>query len=378
MKWRYKILRCLLILSFLFPIVATTTVSRVSAAENFEDKFIVMYQGIVTYSGSKNTFSSFSSVSQRYHTSNGTLATTNNPSLDGETICSKTPSTDYCNGENKLNSYIAFLRMSSDGDIVINLTVANEATIKKLRIFYIVNDASNDMLLYCDYNTICPRAKIVSSDSQNSNWRNSAKTGTFEISDLESYFSVSRNDTRYRYSGFNVFNNMNAYQASLAKEKGVYVIISMDISFMIRNREGNINTYKYINNDSIGFESVGDEYANNVYTTNSGQKYNTVVQNAALIKPSKSTYDPNDSAAYREFKDFFDGTLRYIIIAVIGVMFLVTGSMTVVTIVKSSDEPEVRSSSIKKLIALFTGALTVALILLFYNQIIDIVSGWFG
>ena len=79
------------------------------------------------------------------------------------------------------------------------------------------------------------------------------------------------------------------------------------------------------------------------------------------------------NAGFAIMGNFFEETLRPILIIAIGILFAIVGTHTGVTIVKSSDEPEVRREAIKKFIGLFIGAFVIAVILIFYKDIIEIV-----
>ena len=108
---------------------------------------------------------------------------------------------------------------------------------------------------------------------------------------------------------------------------------------------------------------------------NEGEEIVTNISSfAALIKPPQSS-EVGANASYSELNEFFITTLKPIIMIVVGIMFVVSGSITGITIIRSSDEPEVRREAIKRLIGLFTGALIIEGILLFYEPIIQFFSG---
>ena len=92
---------------------------------------------------------------------------------------------------------------------------------------------------------------------------------------------------------------------------------------------------------------------------------------------SYSINDINQNNGFALMEGFFEETLRPILIIAIGVLFVIVGTHTGVTIVKSSDEPEVRSAAIKKFIGLFVGAFIIMMILIFYKDIITAIQRFF-
>ena len=82
----------------------------------------------------------------------------------------------------------------------------------------------------------------------------------------------------------------------------------------------------------------------------------------------------SSNAGMEKLLEQFDSYIKPIVEIGLGVLLVVKGTMLIVTIVKSSDEPEVRKESIKHLVTLFITVLLIMLIIWFMRDIIDIVA----
>lgn len=288
--------------------------------------------------------------------------------------------TPYCNGYDLAN--YAKLEILVNGDVEI--TLQNGVTLANLRIYYIL---AKPNLLYCS-NQICDSAKTVHSRTEaTSSWRNKAKSGFLTYTGVvgedfaKGYFDKQvLASGAIKYSGFNIFENIDGSDRVNSQNNGIYVTTSMTIK--TNNKTYYVNTYAI---DKTTFTSVGNEnddkkvsYSVTQDSTNTHptQAVTEISQVAVLLMDNENR-DIEDNQGYNKAKSYFNNTIRPIIAVVIGVSFIIVGVSTGATIAKSSDEPEVRSAAIKKLIGLFTGAVTVYLILFFYEPVIAAISNWF-
>lgn len=365
---------CVMMVMLLLPVS-----KPVKAAD---DPNTVYYQGLVQNGGGGH--SAVTAVSQYYYSSpantNGisyTARTDNFTSITETTICSIDGSDGLCNS-GKLRGSYASLIINYSGNITI--TVDNGIKIDNLRIFYIL--ASNGQLI-CQTNQLCDNAKTIHNNQYGvTNWSNKSQYGVlvFRYETLAEKFTKNvASSGKETYTG-NVFDLIEGYVVSESLKSGLYITTSMvvesgaikyyvnDYTIDKKVLDGldnisNTKVQQIIKNDSPGIKHMEDEVKK-------------VARVAALISPSQS----NNTEDYRGFviaEGYFHDTIRPIIIIAIGILFLVVGTSTGITIVKSSDEPDVRRSSIKKLVGLFIGAVTIALILMFYREIIEAVQRFF-
>jgi len=366
--------------------------SSVKAAQSLNQ--VVYYQSLVE-SGSKQT--ALTVVSQyRYKITNdmGRTDSDGNPlsglatkssfdSINSDNICTNFNVGGVCAG-GKLPGSLATLTISADGDVVFAL--ANGVELENLHFYYIIANMDGGMnQLYCSKTSMCEEAKIISSvQNVYTKWTNQTNAGNmwYGSYSIKDNFSVSESASGVvTYKNYNLIDKMSASLASQAKTHGAYVVSAYSVKY-------NNKTY-YVNYDlverSAPFKSVGNESSSSVQnamtcsspTSKTGctNLVDTVSKAAALIT-SPMGAGPTASEGYGVVHEFFVHTGIPILKIIIILMFLITGTMTMIHIVQASDEPEVRRSEIKRFIGLFTGALVIYLILLFYEEIIAMVSGW--
>ena len=310
--------------------------------------------------------------------------------------------------EYEFKSYLARLQMSKDGDIIID--TPNDVRITGLSIRYILADKGSNFL-FCDKKEgigICENAKSInSSGGVTSNWQSkSSEGGTLNyrtqqsFEDVFAYSEIKPGLLKVgnMYSNFNVFDKIMKSYDEYVNDTGIYVAMSMTVEtgekeekktyyvndytfskdLIEYDKDGNpTNTPVYfeevgnISNSRIsaGYASIVDENPEEKSKVNSSA-FTVVSSVAALVRPDDPT--DKDSEGYKGLKEFLDEDLRNILLVVLGILFLVVGTYTGITIVKSSDEPEVRKDAIKKLIAMFIGAFSIAMILLFYEELIEV------
>lgn len=368
-KFIFKFLILLIcIVSMTMPSASNTKVSAYTVT-NLRD--YVYYMGL-TSSGQK-----LLAVSQKYYTGSGV----GNTGKDSGPIEEKSGENTYfdltprkvndtlygvcekisaaCSNENIVSVY-----MDAIGNI--SLDIARGVEFKTLRIYYIMANNISDQHLFCDSVTICDNAKTVISNS--SNWKNVNKYGKHLIisgNEINSMFEVSVGDTENIYSGYNLFANLESQYVQLANSSGLYV--TMDITVKYGANEYTVNDLS-----AASFSSVGNRENSAVLSTS---RTSVVSSSAALIKNARNV-DVHTNSTFIQINEFFQTTLRPILLVAIGILFVTVGTMTGIKIIKSSDEPEVRRDSIKKFIGLFIGAFAIALILLFYESIIEVIAGF--
>jgi hypothetical protein len=130
------------------------------------------------------------------------------------------------------------------------------------------------------------------------------------------------------------------------------------------------------NNSANQYKSIIINASPTNINSSQGSLINQIASNAALIKPV-GEHGSKNNRGVSLMENFFENTLRPLLIIAIGILFVIVGTHTGVTIVKSSDEPEVRSAAIKKFIGLFVGAFLIAMILVFYKDIITGIQRFF-
>ena len=294
------------------------------------------------------------------------------------------------NNREYFNKNIAYLKLTDKGNVTIS--VANGVTLSGLQLFYIVpivTEAGTQLLCPGNADNICTRAKSLSDVS--SNWKDTARVGTlnFSGSSINNVFEKSSSSRGGEiYSGFNIFDEMSSTYSSLAKTlvddgdpypPGIYVTSVFTVSYIpsgksesvTYNVNGRIREFEFTSIGNTGDSAASSHSVSYVIGTTT---VNTVSNIAALITQTETK---ENSKMRSEFMEIFNKYVKPIAYAVIGIMFVVTGTMTVITIVKSSDEPEVRSAGIKRLIVLVTGAVVVFLVIALFEPIVTAVSGWF-
>ena len=366
------IFRLFMLLVCLVSMVVPGKANTVSAYTVSNYRTYVYYMGLT--SGGNSLFA----VSQKYYTGSGIgnigkdtgpikeksgdsyddLTPVKTQSGESKGLCAKIPAA--CD-----NSNIFSLYMDSSGNI--DLDVASGVEVESLSIYYIMANSLESQHLFCSSQTICGSAKKIT--STDSNWRKENKYGQrLVMSDdsFSSFFSSGESGVGGTvYSGFNLFSNLDTQYVSLSHSSGIYV--TMEAVIKHNNQKYTINKLSEYN-----FSSIGNTSGSKVYNASTGAA--EVSKVAALVKHTGNTSDIYSSSTFRQINEFFQTTLRPILLIVIGVLFVTVGTMTGIKIIKSSDEPEVRQEAIKKFIGLFIGAFTIAMILLFYEDILAVIA----
>ena len=369
--------------------------------DQFEQK-VVYYLGIAPHSSTKQ-YGVLRSVDQRYYknerqsllynsnTGRSTYLRNSFAGLRYSTMCLSY--SQYCTPQrDEVNDPLVEVAMSYEGDIRIYLK--DGYSISNFRIYYIIPTyVDSNSEAYCDQiGTICEGAKAI--QGSESNWKNVGR-GQNLVYNQNSIDSMMEKKEKkigtnketlvgYYYSGYNIFDKIPTDYKKMAEIEGAYVTYSITVT------NGNGVYYSannsVINNSNpyLGFYLVDDipyndrkYYSSNVCSDariECMEESRSISSFAGLVKPPESS-EVGANASYSELNEFFITTLKPIIMIVVGIMFVVSGSITGITIIRSSDEPEVRRESIKKLIGLFTGALIIEGILLFYEPIIQFFSG---
>jgi len=315
---------------------------------------------------------------------------------------------ELCNGYKFLNSPLASFSVNVNSDLLITLSA--DVRIKKLNIYYSIAglSASNNtktILLYCANKPICDRAKVVSSanSSVSGNWVSDSKHDknmTFQESELERYgFNMTTNTTGAKtYSGFNIVENMDRTARNLALDNGAYVIVTMSVIHTTEDREveyhintpitamadrpefegiahittetqgRDIKTYANVASNPQRNDADGDQW----YRSRMSDMGMTVDKHAALVH--KLASQTEEDKAIRETIEMFNRIIRPIIMIALGILLVVRGTMLVMTIIKSSDEPEVRRESIKHLVGLFISVFVIMMIIWFLEDIVEIMQ----
>lgn len=318
-------------------------------------------------------------------------------------LCKKTNSSD----PKYYVDVISEVTIGNSGDVVIK--VKDGATINSLIFYYIVADQSGSAFLYCDRSnaslTLCDNARKIT--NTNSNWKRDSKSGSgsfiFSSNDLESNFTTKKEDKVTTYYNYNLFEKMSANYSKAGLYSGVYVIAKMSVDYnnityyantnIVNNTEFK-NIMTDIDKDSYSEALVylkdpivmNKEYEGMYCKVNSNNSYAIDADNAnyyslekyAALIHSSTGLNANSNKGYDTLNSFFKENLQPIIMVVVGAMFLIGAITTGMNIVKSGDEPEVRSAEIKKLVGLITGLIAIELILFFYEEIIEALYGIFG
>jgi hypothetical protein len=291
-----------------------------------------------------------------------------------------------------------------------------------LNIYYLIagstsNDHSATSFAYCDNPDgggykICEHAKNITSanPAKTGNWKNKAKnnkTMSYDGRNLEAEgFEKSVNVIGTTiYSGYNVIENMDPANKKLAYQYGAYVLVTMSVQHTVENPDHIYNpelpetltTTYHINTmlpTSVSFDKVAtmigdssqvDKALSNVFsyptnTTASDYIYSTrltslgssIDRHVALVsaKPESSTENEGVSQMF----DIIDEYGKPILLIILGAFLVVRGTLLIITIIKSSDEPEVRKDSIKHLVTLFITIFVVGAIVWNIREIVTVIS----
>lgn len=328
----------------------------------------------------------------------------NNWSVVKDTLCN----------DNEMNSIVASFSLDDLSNLTI--TLQNDFTVNRLNIYYIVagiteNNDSSTSLIMCKgktSNEICSRASYISNFDYSlaGNWQSTDKRdhqmSYTELTLEAAGFDVNTTSSGKRiYSGYNVIDEMNPGSRNLAYKVGAYVLITMSVDYTYYVEEvkdgilqdvKHVETY-YINTPvttkkkftSVDVGGSGNEYTysnvhNNpidstaegvtIYNERLAELGGKVDNFAALTsKTQEST-----GASLDRFYKMFDEILKPVIIIALGLLLVIKGTSLIMTIIKSSDEPEVRRDSIKHLVTLFVSVFVIMMIIWFMKDIIEIIS----
>ena len=391
-KWISTLLMVFLIIICFFAPFGASEVKAAGENTSKSPTDNVYYAAILR--GQSRVYYAVSGVSQYWFTDTADLGKTDSgvqrlsekPSfiaLTSENMCGLAVGkrNEFCN-ENRLRGALATLTINGYGDVTIE--VSNGVTVTNTIFYYIVADYSaNGKMLYCQGNNMCENSKFIGAGS---NWSNLDKNGStmiFSTNDDAGFVKTEKDGGALRYTGYNIINNMPKTYFDVAKLSGAYVVAAMSVQYEGINYYINYDVF----NDKSVFMNVGNQdaigkrslwYAQANAKTGEAANYTGqyLAVRAALIHRKEAPVTSNDG--YNDLEAFFIDTGIPALKIIIIIMFLVTGSATMINIVKASDEPDTRRSEIKRFIGLFTGAFAVYLILEFYDEFIDIVSGWIG
>ncbi len=307
--------------------------------------------------------------------------------------------------ENPLpNGGLASFYMNKNGKVVLG--TANGVEIVNLRFYYIIANSTNTTPAFCKNDRadqehdqtkthmLCENSLTVGPNQNGfTNWKNNAVINnlSYTKSQINNEFTVTTDEVgKKTYVGYDIFENIPSSYVDIAKKSGIYVVAGMSVSFS--GKEYLINEYMLDNsefkfdlfskaflddaNNKITFSNFTKQGETNIY--NSGKHEVTeLTKLAVLVVPSGSLADDaRKKESMSKITTFWEETLRPIVIFAVGILFVVVGATTGATIVKSSDEPEVRNQAIKKLIGLFIGVLVIELLLIFYPDIVEIVRSF--
>ena len=409
-KFIYK--GCILLFIFMIMLVQFD-MTQVKAAE--ATKEVTSYYQAIVLNDLNGKYSGFTAVSQYYYKTpnfadpyvgkRNDVATDNAkykneaakfyydfkgvPSSGGEFNCNVVfgtsgeplhPNKALCN-KTELNGDLFTLAITNYGNVKIH--VQNGVNIANIRFYYIIAGYLNDAQLFGSNtsSTVAQNAKKILAD--NSNWKSKSKTGgslVFTSSNMAGFTEKSLEGGGKIYKGFNIIDNMDSNYADLAKEYGAYIITAASISYKdkLYTLNNTNSTFDIVGNiiSEYGYERTGGSYTYCENVAGEGCTTNlTIVSKAAvLVYPGDKE---KESVGYTKMEKYLDSVIIPALQVILIILFMVVGTTTVVTIVKASDEPEVRHSNIKKLIAMFVGTVVVFFLLMFYKEIIEIVRGWF-
>lgn len=305
-----------------------------------------------------------------------------------------------------LDNSLAVLYITNNGDVIMGS--ANGVEIVNVRFYYLIAKSKDENAYgaFCPTGgnnyILCENARSVKVGSSGTTlWKSEGKSGvlSYSKSTLENVFTkkpeliekvvngkkVMEESGVYAYTGMNLFDTISTAYKDVVKDSGMYIMATMSVKY--EDNEYIINSYAVDNSNfkfsedskatSNAYNSLSlpfDSISENKYTTTS-HTTNELQYLAALIKPENISND-RQSNALGTIEDFWNKTLRPIMIFAIGILFVIVGTSTGVTIVKSSDEPEVRRDAIKKLIGLFIGAFIIEVLLIFFQDIVEIVRSF--
>ena len=383
MKKAFSLLWLFIISCAMF--LTTSSTSFVSAKEeDVEKKEYVVYK--LSLEKDSNYYAQFN-VSQYYRKTNldeygATSSYTN--------IYSKTK-----------DASLAMLQITNNGDVL--LSRSHDVEITNLKFYYAIANQAEGERLFCNKSSstnyeLCDNSLSISENEFGmSNWKNAGNSTVLEYttSEIETQFKVSEADLNsndipqtYYYKGYNIFDHMPLAIKTIVKNTGVYIVAGMSVKY--NDRIYVLNHY-VIENPSFRFSkttNAGDGSVNTSLKLNMNDVGSTIFQTvthenttdlvklAALIAPEIKNVKQTQSMA--KLEEFWNVTLRPIMMIAIGILFVVVGSYTGVTIVKSSDEPEVRSAAIKRLVGMFIGMAIIEVVLIFYPKIVDIIRSIIG
>ena len=322
---------------------------------------------------------------------------------------------NYCNGS-KLNSYYANFKLDVDGYISVELQP--DVYVERLNIYYAIagvttNNDSPTSMIFCATETLpqlCRSATYVTGNPSGT-WKSTNKRNkTMMFTDstmVANGFELKNDKTGGRtYSGYNVIDNMSDANKKAANKYGAYVIITMIVRHEYKNpsyieggsEPATLNEFFYVNTPVVtkkkftGVRSVQSSDSANIlnYTNAISDATNSTAEGDATYSARNEAMGgevdkyaalvskiQNSKERYEGMEDLlntFDEYIKPALLIGLGVLLIVRGTLLIVSIVKSSDEPEERKKSIKHLVGLFVSIFAIAMILIFMRDIIYFVS----
>ena len=415
-----KTLRNILSLISVFLLIlvmmpSKTFVVHASGEEEEEEIETVMYGAVVSNSSAPNGYSGIYAIKQALYKKVEAYAGGNGPSLISSastlTVAGINGSTSLNWAKSQasfknvfkdggLNAELANFSMNYKGDVTIELQ--NEVVVERLNFYYIIASSTTytnapTSMVMCSQ-LLCDHAKAIISSNMaiTGSWQTAGKSGIMSYS--EGNLTAVGFDKKInqvgttRYSGFNVFDNMSGANKRHALTSGAFVVITMAIRNLAQPEGTNNDNVYYINSSlpsNMVFDVVTEDPAGstkvhaNIYLdarTNKADSYynekneaigGAVDRFAALVHTVPTGTNDEGMQALLEQFDIY---LKPIIEIGLGVLLVVRGTMLIVTIIKSSDEPDVRRESIKHLVTLFVTVCLIMVIIWFMKDIIEIIA----
>ena len=179
----------------------------------------------------------------------------------------------------------------------------------------------------------------------------------------------------------------------LAEKYGAYVIVTLSISYEQKT---------YYINTPITTMNNRPEFSGVAHITSSSDSSSVKTYSNVLLSPQTINADGDSNYLARmnsmgmhvdkyaglvsrlaheeknqgiaDTLELFDKTIKPIIMIGLGILLIVKGTMLIMTIIKSSDEPEVRRDSIKHLVTLFVSVFVIMMIIWYMKPIVEIMQ----
>ena len=414
MKKMLRKIGSLVTVFLLILIMMPVGANKVKAAEGEYKPKIVAYGGIVQnqsggYSGLYAVKQSLFKKADAYTSSSTgpykistaeTLGPGNMSSASSLSFAKSDPDFNVFNGSS-LRAELAYFTLDELGNV--SITLQNEVVIERLNIYYIIAGKTDHVtsptsMVMCGA-TLCKNAKKITSPDTtiSGSWQDGGKTGRMSYTEgtiTAAGFEKKVNNTGVTtYSGFNVVNRMSEGNRRYAVSLGAFVVITMAVRNLAEYEGMNNENVYYVNTalpSNMTFTGIaysatdpstdvyGNVYANahfnvseSLYNSRNANMGGYVERYAALVH---TLPDSIGNEGVEDLLEQFDIYLKPIIEIGLGILLIVKGTMLIITIVKSSDEPEVRRESIKHLVSLFITVALIMLIIWFMKDIIDVLS----